>query len=100
MTNEKSFAEVQVMTQAERRNYYTQREKTTNSRPAKKIRRPTRRIEKRKNRRVANRKIREKKYDRPFDDNPQFQPKVAVAVKLRQKKLLRKLGYRTPIPAQ
>ncbi len=100
MTNEKSFAEIQAMTPAEQRDYYAQREKTTNSRPMKKIRRPTRKINKRKNRRVTNKKIREKKYDRPFDDNPQFQPKVAVAVQLRQKKMLRKLGYRTPIPAQ
>ena len=81
MTNEKSFAEVQAMTPTEQREYYAQREKTTNNQPMKKIRRPTRKINKRKNRRVTNKKIREKKYDRPFDDNPQLQPAVVVAVR-------------------
>ena len=100
MTNEKSFAEIQAMTPVEQRDYYAQREKTTNSRPMKKIRGPTRRIEKRRSRRVTNRKIRQKVYDRPFADNPQFQPKVAVAVRTRRRKLLRKVGYVAPVPSQ
>ncbi len=99
MTNEKSFAEIQAMTSVERRHYYAQREKTTNSQPGKKIRRPTRRIEKRKKRRITNKKIREKVYDRPFD-NPQLQPAIVVAVRARRRKLLRKVGYVAPIPAQ
>ncbi len=100
MTNEKSFAEIQAMTTAERRDYYAQREKGTNSRPVKKIRGPTRKLQKRRNRRITNRQIRQVRYDRPFHNNPQFQPKIIIANKRKQVKLLRKLGYRTPVPSQ
>lgn len=99
MTYEKSFEEIQAMTNAERKEYYTQRQKTTNNLPVKKIRRPTRKLQKRRNRRITNKKIREHKYDRIFG-NPQLQPKIIVANKLKQVKMLRRLGYRTPIPSQ
>ena len=98
--NEKSFAEIQAMTSAERKDYYAQRAKETNNQPMKKIRRPTRRIEKRKTRRTTNKKIRERKYDRPFDWNPQFQPKVIIANKQKTSKMLKRLGYGHPIPTQ
>ena len=98
--NEKSFAEIQDMTPTERREYYAQREKTVNNHPVKKIRRNTRKTQKRASRRMTNKKIREKVYDRPFDDNPQFQPKIIVANKRKQVKLLRRLGYRAPTPSQ
>ncbi len=99
MTNEKSFEEVQAMTNTERREYYAQREKSTNNLPVKKIRAPTRKINKRKVRRQMNREIRKKVYDRPFG-NPQYQEKIAASNTRKKDKLLRRLGYRTPIPSQ
>jgi len=48
-----------------------------------------RRNEKRKQRRERNKVIRERKYERPFDWNPQFQPKVMRQVERKRRRWLK-----------
>ena len=95
--NEKSFREIQEMTAEERREYYKQREKETNSQPGKKIRATARKNLKRKKNRERNKNIRNQRYDRPFGWNPQSNPKVMSAV---QKRRRRRLQGVAPIPVQ
>ena len=93
----KSFREIQNMAAEERRDYYKQRAKETNSQPKKKIRKTARRNEKRRKNRERNKNIREQRYDRPFGWSPQYNPKVMSAV---QKRRRRRLQGVVPIPAQ
>jgi len=93
--NEKSFEEIQMMTNAERRAYYKQREKETNNQPQKKIRATARKNLKRQRNRERNKNIRKQRYDRPFGWNPQSNLRVMDAVVKRRNRRLRGVA---PIP--
>jgi len=91
----KSFEEIRNMTPEERRQYYDEVSKLGDGQTPPKVRKKRQKNLKRKKRQEVNKTIREQKYDKPFDWNPQFQPKVASEVQRRRNKRLRGIA---PIP--